>query len=720
MAYYIAKPGEKKLSKLDIIHVGGTNFTVALSESELPPLAAVREGGAIIKERLNGVFCSLGGVEKSKHLPLRSCDMVRFGQPSWTTLPARKVARHGEASTLHGTGDGLVHLFFVGGRTESNASDVGEVLEVDSTQAEIKVTCGWRKLPTLISGRHSATLRVVGGHLFLIGGRCGPGKAGRVLRDILSIALDSLDSETGTWRLVGQLSEGRFNCNAVNLDGRYLAIIGGFTGVKVLDSVEIFDTQEMKCFTGPSLHCARERACVGVLGSPNPGLMVFGGRNLLTHKSFRGEAEVWYPNSGQTWLPVDDFVLPEDVEVDGNEGGEMLSPGQLFTRDDLESYSLENSRSLTNSSRWRQVEEGMEKKRVLRAAEMSMCSPQRVLSGPTVNLAELPVEVPLAAQVIASPPAPMFSKPAGWRRTDSVRLKPSPEVPQFVTCKLPLITHESPADRSPSPSVEWIVDSPAIPSDLATPRDSIVNPPPTDLSQSENSHLEETLETPEPVRELFDSILASSRQTLLDVQVLRREVDQIRDSYRENRKQHREVYDRLHPVPPRASMIRRTRSKKNLRRPVLTETFRLDRLPKSLYRPRLDVIYDDGEKHQSVSIAGSWDDWSNELRGDTLDGVKWFCPMEVLHEHVSFNFIVDGEVRLNKRIPKCAGGDFHSITLKKSDSSFHLNGVGYLRSRPIAMTLDVQDVLNRGWEITGYTDQRYVDPQDPMHYLNGA
>jgi len=128
----------------------------------------------------------------------------------------------------------------------------------------------WSRGPDLPAGYDHATLAVLTGRLWLVGGNAtpvdgDPDDAGAADGGPTA-AVYSLGPDDDAWRREASMRHPRSAPATVAAEGM-LVVVGGFDGERVLVATEIYDPDQGRWRRGPRLHQPREHTAAAVVGS---------------------------------------------------------------------------------------------------------------------------------------------------------------------------------------------------------------------------------------------------------------------------------------------------------------------------------------------------------------------------------------------------------------------------------------------------------------------
>lgn len=130
----------------------------------------------------------------------------------------------------------------------------------------------WRSLPPLTEVRHSASAVIHQNCVYVIGGRDGIGNYGKLHK---SVEMLNLNEKNLKWIMCSSMKQARLGLATIVFKNKLYAI-GGTTGIKFLNSVEIYDFHKNVWKEGPSLNYARTNLVVFIWKN---SLVVYGGIN---------------------------------------------------------------------------------------------------------------------------------------------------------------------------------------------------------------------------------------------------------------------------------------------------------------------------------------------------------------------------------------------------------------------------------------------------------
>lgn len=131
--------------------------------------------------------------------------------------------------------------------------------ELQSLEVYNPATNAWTYLADMPTPRSTATAGVIGGKLYVAGGK--DSRAGRGAMNELEI----YDPATDTWTEGADMTTRRWGPSSAVVDGELWVIGGSFSTDIVYDVVEIYDPATDSWETGPSLHIPRYRPAVAVM-----------------------------------------------------------------------------------------------------------------------------------------------------------------------------------------------------------------------------------------------------------------------------------------------------------------------------------------------------------------------------------------------------------------------------------------------------------------------
>ena len=113
--------------------------------------------------------------------------------------------------------------------------------------------------------RHGACMVSTGSSIFALGGRAGPGDHGRPLTTMFRLEKTDIfsDFQTGVWKQCASMKHSRSSFGSLAFKGVVFAV-GGLTGIKVVDSVELYDPSQDTWTAGPRLNHARAHLNISV------------------------------------------------------------------------------------------------------------------------------------------------------------------------------------------------------------------------------------------------------------------------------------------------------------------------------------------------------------------------------------------------------------------------------------------------------------------------
>ncbi|KAH0481292.1 MAG: uncharacterized protein KVP18_003125 [Porospora cf. gigantea A] len=154
--------------------------------------------------------------------------------------------------------------------------------------------------------RHGACMVSTGCSIFVLGGRAGPGDHGRPLTTMFRLEKADLfsDFQTGVWKQCASMKHSRSSFGCLAFKGVVFAV-GGLTGIKVVDSVELYDPSQNSWTAGPRLNHARAHLNISVY--QDRFIQAIGGQDA-DGKSVT-TAEIWDLEMVEPCWKVVDFPL---------------------------------------------------------------------------------------------------------------------------------------------------------------------------------------------------------------------------------------------------------------------------------------------------------------------------------------------------------------------------------------------------------------------------
>ena len=165
-------------------------------------------------------------------------------EPQWSTTreeypPLLGGSRYGHASLVVDHDNEVQSIVVLGGRT-NNHHPTDSVIVWDSSTKQ------WRQGPSLNEKRHYLAAETCNGKVYAIGGRNGHNLDTIESIDVASL-LANTESSNRHWNTLScRLSTSKHGCAAVVVHDRYIVIMGGDNGSKVLSTVEVLDTLQNK------------------------------------------------------------------------------------------------------------------------------------------------------------------------------------------------------------------------------------------------------------------------------------------------------------------------------------------------------------------------------------------------------------------------------------------------------------------------------------------
>ncbi|CEL92681.1 unnamed protein product [Vitrella brassicaformis CCMP3155] len=209
----------------------------------LAPMGCPRHAHAVCVATDEEIFV-IGGHD-GKNL-LRSAEKFVISEQKWVALPNL----HFQRAFLGCACVKGQHVLAIGGQ--------GEKSVLKSVELYNPAANTWRALPPMSEPRHSCSTAVIGQRVYVFGGRDEAGNHGKVHKSCEMLELPATPGAGGVkpWRQLRPMKQARSGATAVAFKGRVF-VIGGTTGVKPLQSVEIYDPKANTWQTGPPLNSAR-------------------------------------------------------------------------------------------------------------------------------------------------------------------------------------------------------------------------------------------------------------------------------------------------------------------------------------------------------------------------------------------------------------------------------------------------------------------------------
>ncbi|CRG98645.1 kelch protein, putative [Plasmodium relictum] len=206
----------------------------------------------------NGCILAIGGTDGKKKYGI----VEKYCQENkkWKQINIMHFSRSNFCGICTDDND----LFILGG--EGDQSILRSVEYFDS-----KINA-WRSLPPLNCVRHSASATIFQNFIFIIGGKDGIGDYGKVHK---SVEMLNLNEKNMKWVMCKPLKQARLGLATIVFKNKIYAI-GGSTGVKNLNSVEIYDLNTNNWIEGPNLNFARSNLVAFIWKNH---LVVYGGIN---------------------------------------------------------------------------------------------------------------------------------------------------------------------------------------------------------------------------------------------------------------------------------------------------------------------------------------------------------------------------------------------------------------------------------------------------------
>lgn len=759
--HFVVVSNNRKLAQV-YVKLENNKLVFNKSNVTITDIARSKECSTLAYEPVKGSIISIGGYEKLTRGKIcsRGGEILSNFNGSWEEMIGRVLGRFNESITvlLHNND---LYVLIIGGSTESGPCTIVEVLKVCQSPAS---EGGWRRMRPLPYGCHSGSLVKVKNRVYLIGGRDGASNGGRVLRHIISLSTGGLTHDTNeTWIEESELAEGRYNCGVLVLDNRYIVIIGGYTGVKVLNSIEIYDTVEKMCFTGPSLKYERQRALSWIVETDSGvGIIVYGGDDPVTHRSIVDSAELWTPrvNNDSGWK-----MVPSSWDVNVEALGltelnlsvvsslvteEKVQSAALFNKDDLRAYSLENTIDLTNTSRWSRnssLRNGSKKPQAdpfhLRRPDGSIRKADVKPIAPSAMVPQTSTETEKGAQSVFT-----FSMPQ-WRSTrnsiPSVKRicsfeKSSNKIGEdFGQVTDMLVKCEEDGDVKEAP------DSGLIFGEISE----------VDINNSEDevdeySKFSDTLSVieagnKESLKDVCKNIIVSTNEDINENKDLLSELELQLAEIRAIRKElailSKERYDpvvmpterviKLNDIPS-PSLLKTPEEKsdssvkylpgdkvmdwirsdecsdssvmgKNIDHPEKCQLFCLSPRLEQRCRKLMYFVFNSGDYFNSMSIRGSWDNWEVDHIGYSIDHMTWifeiFMKLEDLTYLTEFKFVSNNNWMTDPNLP---------ISVNSEGIANHLLMRCMRDIKPFPSPICEETALQRGWKVEGYEHHAFV------------
>ncbi|GAW79387.1 kelch domain-containing protein [Plasmodium gonderi] len=284
---YVVNDSKKKiLSNSELITMRITsdkdkNYTVKMKIKKLP---FFRYGHFLCLTK-NGAILAIGGSDGEKKYGL--VEKYCVGKQMWKQINLIHFPRSSFCGICTEDND----LFILGG--EGNQDILKSVEYCDS-----KIN-SWRSLPPLNCVRHSASAIIFQNKIFIMGGKDGIGEYGKVHK---SVEMLNLKEKKMKWVMCKPLKQARLGHAAIIFQDKLYAI-GGSTGVKDLNSVEIYDFQKEEWIGGPSLNFPRFNFVVFIW---NNQLVAYGG--VSKHKGDLIKSAEILNEKGTYWLLLNESV----------------------------------------------------------------------------------------------------------------------------------------------------------------------------------------------------------------------------------------------------------------------------------------------------------------------------------------------------------------------------------------------------------------------------
>ena len=197
-------------------------------------------------------------------------------EPQWSTTreeypPLLGGWRLEHASVVVENDNEVQSIVVLGGRTKDNSTDDSVIVWDSSTKQ-------WRQGPSLNKKRRLVAAETCNGKVYAIGGRNGHNLDTIESIDVASL-LANTESSNRHWNTLScRLSTSKHGCAAVVVHDRYIVIMGGHNGSKVLSTVEILDTLQNKIVpvSGLTMNSPRSRFGAAVVGN---SIYAVGGMN---------------------------------------------------------------------------------------------------------------------------------------------------------------------------------------------------------------------------------------------------------------------------------------------------------------------------------------------------------------------------------------------------------------------------------------------------------
>jgi len=724
------------------------------SDEPINSITRSKECATLAYEPVKGLIISIGGYEKltKGKICLRGGEILKEFDGSWIELSGRVSGRFNESIAVFLHNDSI-YILIVGGSTESGPSPIVEVLRVGKSSVS---EGSWRRMTPLPYGCHSGSLVKVLDKVYLIGGRDGANNGGRVLRHIISLSTGGLTEDTDeSWVEEGILAEGRYNCGILVLNNRYIIVIGGFTGVKVLNSVEIYDTYDKICFTGPSLKYERQRSLSCIVETDiGPGIVVYGGDNPVTHRSIVNCAELWIPNQdivsewkdvtsickGDSEVQITDLNLSTVsrlISKENDDGSDLL-----FSKNDLMAYSLVNTVDLTNTSRWN-------RNTSVRNSSKLNTDPFHLNKSGGESSRKTDIKSPIIVEKSSvekkAPSIFTFSTPQ-WRSTkisipfvknsdgkDDVEVEISKverkifdnftdetvseasdviisEVVDFNVRSESTITLSAIEDNDNSNRIIDYNYSDTISSDIEVDAKDIDVVTDNEVTESPDiiTVLELQLAEIKGIRKELASI-AKERYNLvinsIDRDLFFHEMGSPHslNTPRNNNTDSSSVYKNSQDSPlcwlrsDDELLLCSPLSKLNIERHPKCQIYCLSPRADLGHRKSFLIEFCDGSIYKSMSIRGSWNKWEIDHIGHSIDHKKWIFEIDLnaddIRDDAEFKFISNGEWMTDPNLPVCIN----------SDGILNHLLVNCIKvKRPFESPICEEGALQRGWRIDGY------------------